>query len=70
MNDKDYLNQKAIHYADCQVTQEVEPLMHSMLKAAVSFGWDLAMDRVYKTKFNPKQDLESYIGGNYPEDML
>lgn len=70
MNSSNVLKQKSIEYADKQVDQTIDPLMHSMLKAAVSFGWSLHYDYCYKTHFNPKQDLESYVGGNYPDDIL
>ncbi len=64
MNDKQFLEKLAIEYADKQYEQTIDPLMHSMIKAAVCFGWELAMDRVYKTKFVRSQSLEDYIGGN------
>lgn len=70
MTDQKYLEKRAIEYADKNCDQTIDPLMHSMLKAAVSFGWSLHYDYCYKTHFNPKQDLESYVGGNYPDDIL
>lgn len=70
MTDQKYLEKRAIEYADKNCDQTIDPLMHSMLKAAVSFGWSLHLDHVYKTSFNPKQSLEDYVGGNILEDML
>lgn len=70
MNANNVLQQKSIEYADKQVDHNVDPLTHSMIKAAVSFGWSLHSDYVYKTKFNARQSLEDYVGGNIPEDML
>ena len=70
MNSSNVLKQKSIEYADKQVDQTIDPLMHSMLKAAVAYGWELHKDFVYKTKFNARQSLEDYVGGNIPEDML